>query len=103
MVVVSQAGSEPATGTVHLDVRLDRLSLVRKLSTHLTARLGGVLIVSLAGALFAALLGRFFTRLSQADTAISVSSTGLSSGSQLKPIVFCIDFSKNSKSDSSLR
>ena len=58
VVVVSQAGSEPATGTVHLDVRFDRLSPARKLSTYVTARLGGVLIVSLAGALFAALLGR---------------------------------------------
>ena len=67
MVVVSQAGSEPATGTVHLDVRFDRLSPARKLSTHVTARLGGVLIVSLAGALFAALLGRFFGPKRTAD------------------------------------
>ncbi len=67
VVVVSQAGSEPATGTVHLDVRFDRLSPARKLSTHVTARLGGVLIVSLAGALLAALLGRFFGPKRTAD------------------------------------
>ena len=67
VVVVSQAGSEPATGTLHLDVRFDRLSPARKLSTHVTARLGGVLIVSLAGALFAALLGRLFGPKRTAD------------------------------------
>ena len=67
MVVVSQAGSEPVTGTVHFDVRFDRLSLSRKLSTHVMARLGGVLIVSLAGALFAALLGRFLGPKRTAD------------------------------------
>jgi hypothetical protein len=60
VVLVSQAGSKPATGTVHLDIRFDRLSPARKLSTHVMGRLGGVLIVSLAGALFAGFLGRFF-------------------------------------------
>ncbi len=68
VVVVSQAGSEPSTGTVHLDIRFDRLSPARKLSTHVTARLGGVLIVSLVGALFAALFGRFFGPKRTADT-----------------------------------
>ena len=67
VVVVSQAGSEPATGTVHLDVRFDRLSPARKLSTHVMGRLGGVLILSLAGTLFAALLGRFFGPKRTAD------------------------------------
>src|SRR5215470_13525103 len=67
VVVVSQAGSEPATGTVHLDVRFDRLSPARELSTHLMGRLGGVLILSLAGTLFAALLGRFFGPKRTAD------------------------------------
>ena len=67
VVVVSQAGSKPVTGTVFLDVRFDRLSPARKLSTHVTARLGGVLIVSFAGALLTALLGRFFRPKRSAD------------------------------------
>ena len=67
VVVVSQAGSEPSTGTVYLDICFDRLSPARRLSTHVTARLGGVLIVSLAGALLVALLGRFFGPKRTAD------------------------------------
>jgi hypothetical protein len=69
VVVVSQAGSKPSSGTVQLDIRFDRLSPARRLSRHVTARFAGVLIVSLAGALFAAFLGRFFRAKRTAITA----------------------------------
>ena len=56
-VVVSitpEGGPGPATGTVYLDVRFERLPLLRRLSTHPAGRAGGVLLVA---GLAAALVG----------------------------------------------
>jgi cyclic beta-1,2-glucan synthetase len=49
-------GSEPVEGTLYLDLRFERLPLLRKLSTFPAARIGGTLLVGLVMALLAALV-----------------------------------------------
>jgi cyclic beta-1,2-glucan synthetase len=64
VVVVERTGdAESVAGTLDLDVRFGRLTLLRQLSTHPAARIGGVLLVSLLGALVTALLGVVIGRL----------------------------------------
>jgi hypothetical protein len=64
VVVVSRIGdAELAAGTVYLDVRFERLPLLRKLGMMPTARIVGVLLLSLLGALLTAGLQALSRRL----------------------------------------
>src|SRR5205814_69565 len=57
VVLVRRTGdAETAAGTVYLDLRFERLSLLRKLSTSPGARAGGVLLLASLAALLTALL-----------------------------------------------
>ena len=59
VVSVSRVGEgEPASGTIDLDVRFERLPLSQRLATYRAARLGGVLLVGLVAALLAGLAPR---------------------------------------------
>ena len=59
VVSVSRVGEgEPASGTIDLDVRFERLPLSQRLATYRAAKLGGVLLVGLVAALLAALAPR---------------------------------------------
>src|SRR5262249_40186158 len=49
-------GSEPVEGTLYLDLRFERLPLLRKLSMFPAARIGGAFLVGLLMALLAALV-----------------------------------------------
>jgi cyclic beta-1,2-glucan synthetase len=55
-VVNRSAGSEPAEGTLYVDLHFHRLPLLQKLSTHPAARIGGSFLISLFLALLAALV-----------------------------------------------
>jgi len=59
VVSVSRVGEgQPASGTIDLDVRFERLPLSRRLASYRAARLGGVLLVGLVAALLASLAPR---------------------------------------------
>jgi cyclic beta-1,2-glucan synthetase len=59
VVLVNRAGgSEPAEGTLYVDLRFQRLPWLQKLSTFPAARMGGALLVGLVLALLAALVAR---------------------------------------------
>jgi cyclic beta-1,2-glucan synthetase len=62
-------GSEPAEGTLYLDLRFERLPMLRKLSTFPAARIGGALLTGLIAALLAALVGVAAGRARGARTA----------------------------------
>src|SRR5262249_28748994 len=60
VAVIDHSGAgEPAGGTLYLDVRFDRLTLLRKLSLFPAARVAGVLLLSVLGAFLVALLTRW--------------------------------------------
>jgi len=56
VLVNRSGGGEPVEGSLYLDLRFERLPLLRKLSTFPAARIGGTLLVALVVALLAALV-----------------------------------------------